>query len=216
LEVAYLGRRWLGDIPMPENPISDLFEFLTTRQWPTPIFWLLVIASVAIAVIVWRRQPEQRDFSHLAQWSFRFVMGGFWWQQTLWKLPPTFAQDPANPLTTGLAYWMSQIGKYSAIPLQGYVFGDIVLPHFYVFAPIVYTAEVLVAVSLMLGLFTRLLALFGALQILNLWLGLYNAPGEWPWTYFFLLVLQLMFAVHCYGQVLGLDALRQRKSRVNA
>ena len=191
---------------MPENPISDLIAFLTDPSWPTPIFWLLAIASVVIAVVVWRRRPEQRDFSHLAQWSFRFVMGGFWWQQTLWKLPPTFAQDPANPLTTGLAYWMSQIGKFSAIPAQGYVFSHIVLPHFYVFAPIVYAAEVLVAVSLMLGLFTRLFGLFGALQILNLWLGLYNAPGEWPWTYFFLLVLQLMFAVHCYGRALGIDA----------
>jgi uncharacterized membrane protein YphA (DoxX/SURF4 family) len=192
---------------MPENPVSDLIEFLTDRNWPTPIFWLLVIASIAIAIIVWQRRPEQRDFSHLAQWGFRFVLGGFWWQQTLWKLPPTFAQDPANPLTTGLAYWMSQIGKFSAIPLQGEVFSNIVLPHFYVFAPIVYAAEVLVAVSLMLGLFTRLFGLFGALQILNLWLGLYNAPGEWPWTYFFLLVLQLVFAVHCYGRSLGIDAL---------
>jgi len=192
---------------MPENPVSDLIEFLTDPSWPTPVFGLLAIASVAIAIAAWRRQPEQRDFSHLAQWAMRFVMGGFWWQQTLWKLPPTFAQDPANPLTTGLAYWMSQIGKFSAIPLQSHIFSDIVLPHFYTFAPIVYAAEVLVAVSLILGLFTRLFALFGALQILNLWLGLYNAPGEWPWTYFFLLVLQLMFAVHCYGRSLGLDAL---------
>jgi thiosulfate dehydrogenase [quinone] large subunit len=191
---------------MNTNPIADLIDFLTDSIWPTPVFWLLTIASVAIAAIVWRRRPEQRHFSNLAQWSFRFVMGAFWWQQTLWKLPPTFAQDPSNPLTTGLAYWMSQIGKFSAIPLQGYVFSNIVLPHFYVFAPIVYAAEVLVAVSLMLGLFTRLFALFGALQILNLWLGLYNAPGEWPWTYFFLLVLQLIFAVHCYGRCLGIDA----------
>jgi uncharacterized membrane protein YphA (DoxX/SURF4 family) len=191
---------------MPENPISDLIQFLTDPSWPTPVFWLLTIASVAIAVIVWRRRPEQRDFPHLAEWALRFIMGGFWWQQTLWKLPPTFAQDPSNPLTTGLAYWMSQIGKYSAIPLQGELFSNIVLPNFYVFAPIVYAAEVLVAVSLMLGLFTRFFGLFGALQILNLWLGLYNAPGEWPWTYFFLLVLQLMFALHCSGRALGVDA----------
>ena len=47
----------------------------------------------------------------------------------------------------------------------------------------------------------------GALQILNLWLGLYSAPGEWPWTYFFLLVLQLIFALHRYGRSLGLDAI---------
>jgi thiosulfate dehydrogenase [quinone] large subunit len=191
---------------MTETPISDLIEFLTVRNWPTPVFWFLVIASVVIAVMAWRCFPEQRDFSHLAQWAFRFVMGGFWWQQTLWKLPPTFAQHPEAPLTTGLAYWMSEIGKYPAIPLQGEIFRNIVLPHFYVFAPIVYAAEVVVSVSLLLGVFTRFFAAFGALQILNLWLGLYNAPGEWPWTYFFLLMLQLVFAVHCYGRSLGIDA----------
>ena len=80
------------------------------------------------------------------------------------------------------------------------------LPHFYVFAPVVYSFEVLTAVSLMLGIFVRFWGVIGALQILNLWLGLYNAAGEWPWTYFFLLVLQLIFAVHHYGRSLGLDA----------
>jgi uncharacterized membrane protein YphA (DoxX/SURF4 family) len=146
---------------MSENPVGNFFEFLTDPIWPTPVFWLLMIASVAIAVLAWRRFPEQRDFSHLAQWAFRFVMGAFWWQQTLWKLPPLFAQDSTAPLTTGLAYWMSQIGKYSAIPLQGEVFSNIVLPHFYVFAPIVYAAEVLVSISLILGVFTRFFAAFG-------------------------------------------------------
>ena len=63
------------------------------------------------------------------------------------------------------------------------------------------------AVSLMLGIFVRFWSVIGALQILNLWLGLYNAAGEWPWTYFFLLVLQLIFALHHYGRSLGIDAL---------
>ena len=54
------------------------------------------------------------------------------------------------------------------------------------------------------------------MQILNLWLGLYNAAGEWPWTYFFLLVLQLIFAVHQYGRSLGIDAIVvDRYARVN-
>jgi thiosulfate dehydrogenase [quinone] large subunit len=192
---------------MPENPISDLIEFLTDASWPTPVFWLLAVASIAIVVVVWRRRSEQRDFSHLAQWSFRFVMGGFWWQQSLWKLPPLYTNHPEAPLTTGLAYWMHQMGMYAAIPLQADLVNNVVLPHFYVFAPIVYVAEVLTGVSLMLGVFTRAFAVIGALQILNLWLGLYNAPGEWPWTYFFLLVLQLTFAVHSYGRSLGIDAI---------
>ena len=102
---------------------------------------------------------------------------------------------------------MKEMGKSAAIPLQADFVNNIVLPHFYVFAPIVYSLEVLTAASLMLGLFVGLWGLIGALQILNLWLGLYNAQGEWPWTYFFLLVLQLIFSTHHYGRNLGLDAL---------
>jgi len=113
---------------------------------------------------------------------------------------------------------MGLMGKHAAIPLQADFVNNIVLPHFYLFAPIVYTIEVLTGVSLMLGVFVRLFAIIGALQILNLWLGLYSAPGEWPWTYFFLLLLQLMFAVHCYGRSLGVDAIlaagRGRRSQI--
>jgi len=63
----------------------------------------------------------------------------------------------------------------------------------------------------MLGVFVRLFGIIGALQILNLWLGLYSAPGEWPWTYFFPLVLMLIFAAHHYGRSLGLDAIMMRR-----
>jgi len=163
---------------------------------------------VLIAVFVWNRLPEQRSFSNLVQWSIRLVMGGFWWQQSLWKLPPFYTDHPEAAFgETGLAYWMGLMGKHAAIPLQADFVNNIVLPHFYLFAPIVYAAEVLTGVSLMLGAFVRLFAIIGALQILNLWLGLYSAPGEWPWTYFFLLLLQLMFAVHAYGRSLGVDAI---------
>jgi uncharacterized membrane protein YphA (DoxX/SURF4 family) len=131
-----------------------------------------------------------------------------WWQQTLWKLPPFYTDHPDQPFgETGLAYWMGVMGKSTAIPLQADFVNNIVLPHFYLFAPIVYALEALTAISLILGIFVRFWGLVGALQILNLWLGLYNAPGEWPWTYFFLLVVQLIFAVHRYGRSLGLDAL---------
>src|SRR3954462_6389643 len=91
------------------------------------------------------------------------------------------------------------------------------LPNFYLFALLVYGLEVLTAVSLMLGLFVRLGGVIGALQIVNLWLGLYSAPNEWPWTYFFLIVLQLVFASDHYGRSLGVDALlvtRSSRSRL--
>lgn len=193
---------------MKHNPFSDAVQFLLQPGWTTAIFWFLLLGSAAIAIDVYRRLPPQRTIEHVANWAFRLLIGCMWWQQSLWKLPPFYTDHPEQPFgETGLAYWIGLMGKSAAMPLQADFVNNIVLPHFYVFAPIVYSLEVLTAVSLILGLFVRFWGLIGALQILNLWLGLYNAEGEWPWTYFFLLVIQLIFAVHHYGRSLGLDAL---------
>ena len=190
------------------NPISDFIAWSTDPVWTTPVFWLLVLASVVIAAYVWRRFPKQRTGSRLLQWLFRLIIGAFWWQQSLWKLPPLYTDHPDAPFgQTGLAYWKGLMGKHAAVPLQADFVNHIVLPNFYLFAPIVYAAELLTGLSLMLGGFVRLFAVIGALQIFNLWLGLYSAPGEWPWTYFFLFLLQLVFAVHCYGRSLGIDTI---------
>jgi hypothetical protein len=42
---------------------------------------------------------------------------------------------------------------------------------------------------------------------LNLWLGLYSAPGEWPWTYMFLVIIQTLYVIDPPGRVLGADVL---------
>jgi uncharacterized membrane protein YphA (DoxX/SURF4 family) len=197
-----------------DNPASDIFAFLTKPAWYTGVFWLVIIGSVAVAVYCLRTIPEQRQSKHVAKWVFRFLIGAMWWQQTLWKLPPYYTDQPGKPFgATGLAHWMQTLGKSAAIPLQADFVNHIVLPHFYLFAPIVYSLEVLTGVSLMLGIFVRFWGIIGALQLLNLWLGLYNAWGEWPWEYFFLLVLQLMFALHQYGRSLGVDAILVARPR---
>ncbi len=198
---------------MNPDPISDVVAFLLQPAWTTGIFWLLALASVAIAVYAFSTIRGQRDARYICDWVFRFLIGAMWWQQTLWKLPPIYTDHPEQPFgETGLAYWMMVMGKSAAVPLQAHFVNNIVLPHFYLFAPIVYGLEVLTAVSLILGLWVRFWGLVGALQIVNLWLGLYSAPGEWPWTYFFLLVLMLIFSLHRYGRSLGLDAIIAARS----
>jgi uncharacterized membrane protein YphA (DoxX/SURF4 family) len=202
---------------MRPNPWSDVVHFMLKPAWTTYVFWVLVIASILIAAYAFATIREQRRFVHLGNWACRFIIGAMWWQQTLWKLPPYYTDHPDQPFgKTGLAYWVGVEGKSAAIALQADLVNHVVLPHFYLFAPIVYAAETMTAVSLILGLFVRAWGLIGALQILNLWLGLYNAWGEWPWTYFFLLVLMLIFALRRYGRSLGLDAIlvaRPRHSR---
>ena len=192
---------------MKHNPLSDVVDFLQQPGWTTIVFWVLLVASIVIAIYAFATIRDQCRPIHIWNWGFRLLIGCMWWQQTLWKLPPYYTDHPDQPFgATGLAYWMGVMGNSAAIPPQAEFVNNIVLPHFYLFAPVVYALEVLTAVSLMLGIFVRLWGVIGALQILNLWLGLYNAEGEWPWTYFFLLVLQLIFAVHRYGRSLGLDA----------
>jgi uncharacterized membrane protein YphA (DoxX/SURF4 family) len=193
---------------MKSNPFSDVLGFLVQPGWPTPVFWLLLLTGIAVAAYVLRTMPEQRRLGYIGNWLIRVLVGCMWWQQTLWKLPPYYTDHPDQPFgATGLAHWMMIEGKSAAIPLQADFVNRIVLPHFYLFAPVVYGLEVLTAVSLIIGLFVRLGGVIGALQVVNLWLGLYNAWGEWPWTYFFLLLLMADFALHHRGRSLGLDAI---------
>jgi len=191
-----------------DNPLIDVANFLQKPGWPTPVFWLLLAAGIGVAFYAFAVIPGQRSFGNVWNLVFRMSIGAMWWQATLWKLPPLYTDEPGQPFgKTGLAFWMIRLGKTAASRVQADFVNHIVLPHFYLFAPVVYGLEVLTAASLILGLFVRFWGFVGALQILNLWLGLYSAPGEWPWTYFFLLVLMLVFALHRYGRRLGLDAI---------
>jgi uncharacterized membrane protein YphA (DoxX/SURF4 family) len=108
---------------------------------------------------------------------------------------------------------MEEMVKWASTPLQQWFVKDVVLEHYHFFAPQVYGLEVLVALSLIIGLFTRLGALLGMVMAINLWLGLYRSPGEWPWSYFFLIILQIMFVIQRPGRSLGLDAILLQREK---
>lgn len=199
---------------MNRTPITDVMGFLVEPHWTTAVLWVLIVASVVIALRVAAARPDQRSLGALGDWVARFLLGAMWWQQSLWKLPPHYTDDPTPPFgTNGLAFWMKKMAEYAPFKWHGAFVETVVLPHFYWFAPIVYGIEVVVGVSLILGLLTRLGAGLGLLMAVNLWAGLYVAPHEWPWTYFFLVLLQLVFTLHPPGRSLGLDALLRVRAR---
>jgi uncharacterized membrane protein YphA (DoxX/SURF4 family) len=183
---------------MRTDPIIDIWKFLTDSHWTTPVFWLLFIASLIVAYRAFSKLPEQRSIQIAAQWIVRLIVGCMWWQQSLWKVPPNF---------DGLRYWTEQMVEHAAFPIHGQLVKGIVLANFVPFAYAVYFTEVAVAVSLLLGLFVRAGSVVGGLLILNLYFGLYRSPAEWPWTYVFLILLMLLFAVGRYGRSFGADAL---------
>jgi len=192
------------------NPLADTFRFLSSGGWPVYAFWLLLAGSTAIALVNLHRDPGQRTVAHLWMWISRLAIGGLWWQQSLWKLPPTYTDNP-DGISGGLHYWVGEMAKHAAFGWQSTFVKDVIQPHFYLFAPQVYATEVLIAISLMLGLFSRAGGVLGAAMAINLWLGLYRAPYEWPWTYFFLILLQLTFVVLHAGRSLGIDAILARR-----
>jgi uncharacterized membrane protein YphA (DoxX/SURF4 family) len=188
---------------MRPNPLHDVIQFLSRPGWFTPVFWLLLAASILLAVLAARADPAQRTLRAAGLWVLRVLVGCMWWQQSLWKIPPDFG---------GLRYWMTQEASHAAIALQGAFVSQIVLPRLNVFGPLVYLIEVAIGVSLLLGLLTRLGALLGVAMGLNLWLGLYSAPGEWPWTYMFLVIIMAGFVIEPPGRVLGADTVIRRQA----
>jgi uncharacterized membrane protein YphA (DoxX/SURF4 family) len=188
---------------MRENPLGNAWSFLTDDRWLTPVFWLLLLGAAAVAVLAWRSDPAQRSVRHVGICLLRIVVGTMWWQQSLWKVPPHY--------DWGLIHWMEVMVEHASTQLQSNLVRDLVLPNIAVFGPLVYAIEVAIAGSLILGLFTRLGSVLGALMAINLWLGLYNAPNEWPWTYMFLVVLELLFLLDPPGRSLGIDALLWRR-----
>lgn len=185
--------------------MQDAVAFLSMRTAPTVIVWLLLLGSCAIAVPALRADPAQRTARHVAIWLLRLIIGIMWGQQSLWKIPPNY---------DGLIYWMKQMVDHASIPLQAELVQNIGLPNIDLFGPLVYGVEVLIGVSLILGLLTRIGAGLGGLMVLNLWLGLYSAPGEWPWTYGFLIIIQLLFVVDPPGRSLGADVVLRHRHRL--
>ena len=193
---------------MRPNPIADAIQFLTGSVL-FYVFILLVVVSLVVAAINLSRDPAQRSVKSLSIYVLRFFIGCMWWQQSLWKLPPTYTDNPDG--SGGPRYWVDKMVAGAAFQIQSDFVHYVVQPYFLLFAPIVYSVEVLIGVSLITGTAVRLGGVLGAAMGINLWLGLYHTRGEWPWTYFFLVVIQLMFAVDRAGRSLGADALIARQ-----
>ena len=188
---------------MRQNPLFDALNFLGDVGFPRPFFILLLLGSAVIAYLAWRGDPAQRSIRHVGVGVLRVLVGTMWWQQSLWKVPPHY--------DWGLIHWMQEMVEHASTPLQSDLVRDLMLPNIAFFGPLVYAIEVAIAVSLILGVATRVGALLGSLMAINLWLGLYNAPGEWPWTYMFLVILQLIYLIDPPGRSLGVDALAWRR-----
>lgn len=193
------------------NPISDVVEFIAAMtsdhvrlgNWRYVIgaaFVALIVVSVLVAIRNWKEDPSQRTGRHLGTWFARVAIGCMWFQGMLWKLP--------LPASDGLRFWTEQMSRRAAFEGHRDLVTNFVLPNIEWFGPFVFLAELVLAVSLILGLGVRLAGLIGVVFVLQLWLAIYipGEPAEWPWSYIFLAMLMFLFALYSAGRSLGLDA----------
>lgn len=188
---------------MRVNPFVDVAAFLSGPSYSEPYFmailyWIVALASLAVALTAAQSVPGQATAANLGRFIVRFMVGSMWWQQALWKFPTDLG---------GLRYWTEQMAQHAAFDFHRAFVQNVILPNFTPIGVCVFFIEIAIGFSLMIGLLTRLSAFCGALFIANLWLGLYRVDAEWPWSYFFLILLLAIFSFDGYGRSLGCDAL---------
>jgi len=168
----------------------------------TVLFLTLIGGSLWIARRNWQQEPAQRTREHAAIWFMRVMIGAMWFQGSLWKLP--------LPVSGGFAGWTQSLADNAAFELHRWIARTIFVPLLPIINPLVYLTELSLAVAFILGFMVRPMSVIGMLFVAQLWLGLYLHPGEWPWTYIFLIFVQGFFLLNNAGKSLGFDALLAR------
>jgi thiosulfate dehydrogenase [quinone] large subunit len=87
----------------------------------------------------------------------------------------------------------------------------LVLPNFGLFGFLSFVTEIALGLALVLGILIPIVGLAGAMWMVNIMLGSYSIPGEWPWIWMLLIAPQCAFAFSRAGRALGADAILARR-----
>lgn len=120
-----------------------------------------------------------------------------WIENVGWKRPPNF----------------SSLRRYTTDAVQHPVFSPfswlvehVVLPNFTFFAWATLLLEASIGAFLFIGLATRLWALIGIGQSLVITMSVLNAPNEWEWSYYLMILANMAIFATAAGRYYGLDA----------
>ena len=152
-------------------------------------------------VAVTRARESSRSIPiTLSEWSsngvaiIRIFVGYLWFQQLFWKMPPDFTglysyiiRESQHTFLSGCTSLHAATGCTLFVPLTAGV----------------WIAELIVAISLMFGIFTRIGAILGTVLAFQLYVGL--GYTEWLWTYGMLVLLCLFLTAIPVGRRLGVD-----------
>ena len=136
----------------------------------------------------------------------RIAIGVLWLFSLRWKLPPDFMPAAGR----GLMDWLQLEVQHPSFGFYADFVSGVVIPNFTLFAWVIFLSEMLVGLSLLTGMLTRLGAALSLLMALNLGVGLLEVPGEWPWSYLMLAMWSFVFLIAGAGRLWGVDGLLRR------
>lgn len=130
--------------------------------------------------------------------AIRIGVAFLWIENTGWKTPPHFSSLHA--------YTEDAVTHPVFHPFAVFV-QHVVLPHFTLFAWLTLIVEASIGAFFLVGLATRLFALIGIAQAVAITLSALNAPHEWEWSYYLIILAHLAIFASAAGRSYGLDGL---------
>jgi uncharacterized membrane protein YphA (DoxX/SURF4 family) len=145
---------------------------------------------------------QTRQFPPLSLGLLRIMFGVLYLDMALQKAPWVIHNGDRFGWLYG---WIWTEIKNPTFEFYKIFLHDIVLPYFNFFGYFTFFAEMALGISLLLGLFTVLSGIGGALFMFNIMLGAYSVPGEWYWIWPLLIGPHIVFAHSRAGRSLGID-----------
>jgi thiosulfate dehydrogenase [quinone] large subunit len=131
----------------------------------------------------------------------RIVVGLLWMSNAGWKVPPAFGEAGNRELYRFTAAAVDQ----PVFPPLSFVVEHVVLPNFRLFGWLVLLLEVALGAFLTFGIATRLWAAVGSVHAIVIALCVLRLRGEWPWSYYLLIVANAMLFATAAGRFAGID-----------
>ena len=128
---------------------------------------------------------------------FRVGVALLWIENAGWKKPPDFSS---------LRYYTEFAVSDPVFPPFSWLVEHVVLSNFTLFGWMTLLVEASLGAFLLLGLATRLWALIGIGQSLAITMSVLNAPNEWEWSFYLMILAHVALFATAAGRSYGLDA----------
>ena len=135
----------------------------------------------------------------------RILAGLLWLANLHWKVPPSFGETT----NSGLYKYSESVTRNSPFAPFTWVTEEIILPNFRFFGWVTLVVELLLALLLLAGYRTKIVALVGAAWAVPIFLSTlyYDRADEWSWSYLLMIGLHLVLYATDAGRRLGLDGI---------